>query len=214
MESMNLIDSSSVTDAMQVVWSTDLAKKYPHLPWRLLNEPFEVEALTAADVVLSVPAALWILGPEVAGWVLEFIANGTIRATPIDKILLDGEPSSPAVDAVCHAVEQGSRNSQPPAVVAALLSTTMTGAQMLVVIAQQQPVAAAINSATEVPNTFGEMLRAIKDDVSIIEATPFLTSTTPQSLKIGVLHEVHPCGGLVNDFPGEELILSDHKDKE
>uniref|UniRef100_A0A915KA18 Uncharacterized protein n=1 Tax=Romanomermis culicivorax TaxID=13658 RepID=A0A915KA18_ROMCU len=59
-------DSSSVTDAMRTVWSMDLAKKYPHLPWVLLNEPFEVEALTAAHVVLSGPAALGILGPEVA----------------------------------------------------------------------------------------------------------------------------------------------------
>uniref|UniRef100_A0A915L8Y6 Uncharacterized protein n=1 Tax=Romanomermis culicivorax TaxID=13658 RepID=A0A915L8Y6_ROMCU len=31
----------------------DLAKKYPHLPWGLLNEPFAVEALTTADEVLS-----------------------------------------------------------------------------------------------------------------------------------------------------------------
>uniref|UniRef100_A0A915J105 Uncharacterized protein n=1 Tax=Romanomermis culicivorax TaxID=13658 RepID=A0A915J105_ROMCU len=65
-ESMNLLDSSSITKAMLTVWSTDLARKYPHLPWALLNEPFEVEVLMATDVVLSAPAALWILGPKVA----------------------------------------------------------------------------------------------------------------------------------------------------
>uniref|UniRef100_A0A915KVT0 Uncharacterized protein n=1 Tax=Romanomermis culicivorax TaxID=13658 RepID=A0A915KVT0_ROMCU len=61
LELMNLLDSSSVT-----VWSMDLATKYPHLPWALLNKPFEVEVLTAADVVLSAPVALQILGPDVA----------------------------------------------------------------------------------------------------------------------------------------------------
>uniref|UniRef100_A0A915K199 Uncharacterized protein n=1 Tax=Romanomermis culicivorax TaxID=13658 RepID=A0A915K199_ROMCU len=50
--------------------STDLATKYPHL-------------------VLSAPAALRILRPEVARRALEFTANGTIRTTPVDKILLD-----------------------------------------------------------------------------------------------------------------------------
>uniref|UniRef100_A0A915K6D1 Uncharacterized protein n=1 Tax=Romanomermis culicivorax TaxID=13658 RepID=A0A915K6D1_ROMCU len=30
------------TDQMQAAWSEDLAKMYPHLPWALLNEPFEV----------------------------------------------------------------------------------------------------------------------------------------------------------------------------
>uniref|UniRef100_A0A915I1D5 Uncharacterized protein n=1 Tax=Romanomermis culicivorax TaxID=13658 RepID=A0A915I1D5_ROMCU len=66
MELMNLIDSLSLTDGMQAVRSMDLAKKYWHLPWGLLNKPFEIEALTAANVVLSAPAALEILGPEVA----------------------------------------------------------------------------------------------------------------------------------------------------
>uniref|UniRef100_A0A915L9I8 Uncharacterized protein n=1 Tax=Romanomermis culicivorax TaxID=13658 RepID=A0A915L9I8_ROMCU len=45
-------DSSSVTDAMQAVWPVDLAKKYLHLLWALLNKPFKVEALRAVDVVL------------------------------------------------------------------------------------------------------------------------------------------------------------------
>uniref|UniRef100_A0A915J881 Uncharacterized protein n=1 Tax=Romanomermis culicivorax TaxID=13658 RepID=A0A915J881_ROMCU len=63
MESMNLLDSSSITDGMRAVWSTDLAKKYLHLPLALLNEAFEVEALTAVDMVLSAPAALQIWDP-------------------------------------------------------------------------------------------------------------------------------------------------------
>uniref|UniRef100_A0A915KYV1 Uncharacterized protein n=1 Tax=Romanomermis culicivorax TaxID=13658 RepID=A0A915KYV1_ROMCU len=69
---------------------------------------------------LTMPAALRILRPEVAQRALEFIANSTIRATPIDKILLDSEPSSPAVDTICRAVEQASCNAQPASVVVAL----------------------------------------------------------------------------------------------
>uniref|UniRef100_A0A915KPC6 Uncharacterized protein n=1 Tax=Romanomermis culicivorax TaxID=13658 RepID=A0A915KPC6_ROMCU len=78
---MNLLDSSSVTEAMRV-------------------------ALTAAYVVLWAPAALRILGPDVAQGALEFIAHGTIHATPVNKILLDSEPSSPAVDAVRRHLQQ------------------------------------------------------------------------------------------------------------
>uniref|UniRef100_A0A915JSV3 Uncharacterized protein n=1 Tax=Romanomermis culicivorax TaxID=13658 RepID=A0A915JSV3_ROMCU len=74
-------DSSSITDAMRAVWSTDLATKYLHLPWMLLNEPFKVEGLRAPDLVLLVPAVLRILGPNVAQRALEFIADGTIHAT-------------------------------------------------------------------------------------------------------------------------------------
>uniref|UniRef100_A0A915IH02 Uncharacterized protein n=1 Tax=Romanomermis culicivorax TaxID=13658 RepID=A0A915IH02_ROMCU len=80
---------------------------------------------------------------------------------------------------------------------------TMTGAQTLAPIAQQQLVA----------NAFGETLRAINDNVSIIEASPFPTATAPQSPKIGVLCEVHPCMVLVIDFPSQKLILS-HEDVE
>uniref|UniRef100_A0A915I2Y3 Replication protein A3 n=1 Tax=Romanomermis culicivorax TaxID=13658 RepID=A0A915I2Y3_ROMCU len=36
----------------------------------------------------------------------------------------------------------------------------------------------------------------------------------PRSLKIGVLHEVQPCGGLVIDFPEEDPVLSDNDDEE
>uniref|UniRef100_A0A915IJ22 Uncharacterized protein n=1 Tax=Romanomermis culicivorax TaxID=13658 RepID=A0A915IJ22_ROMCU len=56
---------------------------------------------------LIAPAALRILGPKVAREALEFITNGTIWKTPVDKILLDGEPSLLAVDVVCCTVEQG-----------------------------------------------------------------------------------------------------------
>uniref|UniRef100_A0A915L6H9 Uncharacterized protein n=1 Tax=Romanomermis culicivorax TaxID=13658 RepID=A0A915L6H9_ROMCU len=90
---------------------------------------------------------------------------------------------------------------------------TTTGAQTLAAIAQQQPVAAA-KVRPQVANPYGETLRTVSNDVSVIEASPFPMATTPQSLKIGVLHEVHPCGGLVIDFPSEEPISSDNDDEE
>uniref|UniRef100_A0A915KHM5 Uncharacterized protein n=1 Tax=Romanomermis culicivorax TaxID=13658 RepID=A0A915KHM5_ROMCU len=96
----------------------------------------------AANVVLSAPAALPILGPEVTQRALQFIVDSTIRATPVHKILLDGELLLIAVDTFHHTVEQARHNAQPPAVVALLPSTMTTGAQMLVVTAQQQPEAA------------------------------------------------------------------------
>uniref|UniRef100_A0A915I7L8 Uncharacterized protein n=1 Tax=Romanomermis culicivorax TaxID=13658 RepID=A0A915I7L8_ROMCU len=187
---------------MRAFWSTDWAKKYPHLPWALLNELFEVEALTAADVVLSAPAVLQILGPNVARQALKFIANRTIRATLVDKILLDCESSSPAVDAICRTVEEFSHNVRPTAVFARSPTTMTTGAQTLAAIAQQQPVAKA----------FGEPLCAVNHDVRVIKASPFPTATVPRSPKIGILPEVHPCGGLGIDFPGEEPVLSDDDD--
>uniref|UniRef100_A0A915J1T3 Uncharacterized protein n=1 Tax=Romanomermis culicivorax TaxID=13658 RepID=A0A915J1T3_ROMCU len=81
----------------------------------------------AADVMLSAPMVLGVLGPDVAQWALEFIADGTIRTTP---------------------------------------------------------------------------------------ASPFPTATVPWCPKIGVLREVHPCRGLVIDFPGEEPLSSDDDDIE
>uniref|UniRef100_A0A915KWR1 Uncharacterized protein n=1 Tax=Romanomermis culicivorax TaxID=13658 RepID=A0A915KWR1_ROMCU len=62
---------------------------------------------------------------------------------------------------------------------------------MLAAITQQEPEAAMTNSPTEMANAFGETLRAINDDISIIEASPFLTATAPQSPKIGILRKVH-----------------------
>uniref|UniRef100_A0A915I1H3 Secreted protein n=1 Tax=Romanomermis culicivorax TaxID=13658 RepID=A0A915I1H3_ROMCU len=102
---------------------------------------------------------------------------------------------------------------QPTAVVAALPSMMTTGAQTLAMIAQQQPVA-ALKPPLLVANTFGETLCAVNDDVSIIEASPFRMVTALRSPKICILCEVHPCGGLVIDFPGEELISCDYDGKE
>uniref|UniRef100_A0A915IBW2 Uncharacterized protein n=1 Tax=Romanomermis culicivorax TaxID=13658 RepID=A0A915IBW2_ROMCU len=85
---------------------------------------------------------------------------------------------------------------------------TRTGAQLLLAIAQQQPVATAKPSPM-VANTFGETLRTLNDDVSVIEVSPFPMATTPRSLKIGVLGKVHLCGGLVIDLPGEKPISSE-----
>uniref|UniRef100_A0A915I6P2 Uncharacterized protein n=1 Tax=Romanomermis culicivorax TaxID=13658 RepID=A0A915I6P2_ROMCU len=89
----------------------------------------------------------------------------------------------------------------------------MTVAQTLAAIAQQQPVATT-KPLPPVANAFGEMLRTVNDDVSIIEASPFPTATAPRSLKIGVLCEVYPCSGLVMDFPGQDPALSDDDDEE
>uniref|UniRef100_A0A915HKQ8 Uncharacterized protein n=1 Tax=Romanomermis culicivorax TaxID=13658 RepID=A0A915HKQ8_ROMCU len=114
----------------------------------------------------------------------------------VDKILLDREPSSLAVDALRRAVEEASPNVWPTAVVAT--------SQRLAVIAQQQPLA----------NAFGEPLRAVNNAVNVTEVSPFPTATVPRSPKMGVLREVHPCRGLVIDFPGEEPLSSDDDDIE
>uniref|UniRef100_A0A915HSK5 Uncharacterized protein n=1 Tax=Romanomermis culicivorax TaxID=13658 RepID=A0A915HSK5_ROMCU len=82
-----------------------------------------------------------------------------------------------------------------------------TGAQTLAAIAQQHPVAATKPGPT-VANIFGETLRPVNDEVSIIEALPFL------SPKIGILWQVYPCEGLVIDFPSKEPISSDDDGKE
>uniref|UniRef100_A0A915HFU6 Uncharacterized protein n=1 Tax=Romanomermis culicivorax TaxID=13658 RepID=A0A915HFU6_ROMCU len=60
MEVIDQIESMNLTiahpkDATLAIWSVDLAKKYPHLLWTLLNDPSEVQALTAPNVM---PAAL------------------------------------------------------------------------------------------------------------------------------------------------------------
>uniref|UniRef100_A0A915J7N8 Uncharacterized protein n=1 Tax=Romanomermis culicivorax TaxID=13658 RepID=A0A915J7N8_ROMCU len=60
-------DSSSVTDAIRNMWSMDLAKKNLHLPWVLLNEPFEVEALTAADVISQISQQM--ATPSITIWI-------------------------------------------------------------------------------------------------------------------------------------------------
>uniref|UniRef100_A0A915HVT7 Uncharacterized protein n=1 Tax=Romanomermis culicivorax TaxID=13658 RepID=A0A915HVT7_ROMCU len=139
--------------------------------------------------------------------------QGNYSHHPVDKILLEGEPSSPAVDAIHHAVGQASHNVQPTAVFAASPSMTTTVAQTLAAIAQQQPVATA-KPLPQVTKAFRETLRAVNHDVSVIEASPFPTATALGSPKISVLREVHLCGGLVINFLGEEPILSDHDDEE
>uniref|UniRef100_A0A915I1A5 Uncharacterized protein n=1 Tax=Romanomermis culicivorax TaxID=13658 RepID=A0A915I1A5_ROMCU len=60
-ESMNLTDASPIQDPMLAVWSVDLAKKYLHLLWALLNERAQIEALTATDVVLATPLPMRLL---------------------------------------------------------------------------------------------------------------------------------------------------------
>uniref|UniRef100_A0A915KRN5 Uncharacterized protein n=1 Tax=Romanomermis culicivorax TaxID=13658 RepID=A0A915KRN5_ROMCU len=172
---------------------------------------FEVERLMAPNIVLSAPAALRILGPKVAQRALKFISKGTIGATPVDKILLDGEPSSRAVDALLRAVEQVSHNAQPPA-----CPTTVNKEDRTPNAGGHCPAATSgpANLLTNVANPFGETLPAVNEDVSIIESSPFPRANAPLSLKIGVLCKVHPCRGLVIDFPEEELISSENDDEE
>uniref|UniRef100_A0A915IG23 Uncharacterized protein n=1 Tax=Romanomermis culicivorax TaxID=13658 RepID=A0A915IG23_ROMCU len=129
-----------------------------------------------------------------------FATQGLLPGIPTDSTLeVVGHMGSMnlLVNAVCHAVQQASCNTQPTAVVAALPKTTMMGAQTLAAIAQQQPVATTKLPPT-VANIFRETLRAINNNVSIIEASPFPTATASGSPKIGVLRKVH----LVMDFPG------------
>uniref|UniRef100_A0A915I5B3 Uncharacterized protein n=1 Tax=Romanomermis culicivorax TaxID=13658 RepID=A0A915I5B3_ROMCU len=79
----------------------------------------------------------------------------------MDKLVLEGEPLSPAVDAVRWAFKKASQIAQPALAVAALPPTTITSAQMLWVIAQQQPLAAVINSPTVAANAFGACQSAL-----------------------------------------------------
>uniref|UniRef100_A0A915JQL7 Uncharacterized protein n=1 Tax=Romanomermis culicivorax TaxID=13658 RepID=A0A915JQL7_ROMCU len=142
----------------------------------------------AVDVLIA-PMVLLELGPEVAPQALEFISNGTIQALPVDKFLLDGEPSWPAVNAIPCAVEQGSQIPQPAPAIAALLPMTMrTSVQTLLAIAQQLPPAAASTSSPTLETTaFGETLHPVDNDISIIEVSPFPWATAWWSLKIGIL---------------------------
>uniref|UniRef100_A0A915IQ07 Uncharacterized protein n=1 Tax=Romanomermis culicivorax TaxID=13658 RepID=A0A915IQ07_ROMCU len=87
----------------------------------------------------------------------------------MDKLLLEGEPSSPAVNAVHCAVEQASQVAQPALALAALQPMMMASAQRLPAIAHQQPYAAATNSPTLAAEAFGEMLCTVNKDISIIK---------------------------------------------
>uniref|UniRef100_A0A915JVG4 Uncharacterized protein n=1 Tax=Romanomermis culicivorax TaxID=13658 RepID=A0A915JVG4_ROMCU len=156
-----------------------------------------------------------LLGPNSARWALKFIANGTITISPIKKFLLDGEPSSPAVDAVCRAVEQAS-HILLPAVVAtpptAALPVAATWPSETVTIATSPPAkdkatnqiwpAAAQNTSPATttessiiePMAIKETMHPVNEDVSIIEESPFPTETALQSPKVGVLREIYACG--------------------
>uniref|UniRef100_A0A915HVX1 Uncharacterized protein n=1 Tax=Romanomermis culicivorax TaxID=13658 RepID=A0A915HVX1_ROMCU len=85
---------------------------------------------------------------------------------------------------------------------------------MLLEIAQLPPAATGTNSPTVVTNAFGEMLHALNDYISIIEASPFPSATALRSPKISVLPGIHPCQGLVVNFPSQEPIPWDSDDKE
>uniref|UniRef100_A0A915J732 Uncharacterized protein n=1 Tax=Romanomermis culicivorax TaxID=13658 RepID=A0A915J732_ROMCU len=65
-----------------------------------------------------------------------------------------------------------------------------------------------------VANACQEPSPAANNTINVTEASPFPVATVPRSPKIGVLREVHPCGGLVIDFPGEELVSSDDDEVE
>uniref|UniRef100_A0A915I0Y1 Uncharacterized protein n=1 Tax=Romanomermis culicivorax TaxID=13658 RepID=A0A915I0Y1_ROMCU len=78
----------------------------------------------------------------------------------------------------------------------------------------QQLLATATNWPTVMANAFGSILFPVNDDVSIIKVSPFPMATTPQSRRIGVLHEVHPCRGLVINFPDNEEPISSDDDEE
>uniref|UniRef100_A0A915KBZ8 Antifreeze protein n=1 Tax=Romanomermis culicivorax TaxID=13658 RepID=A0A915KBZ8_ROMCU len=130
----------------------------------------EAATITAAvAMVLAPPAHFATQGPP----------PGIRTDSALESMNLIGEPSSPAVDAICNAIEQASRITQRAPAIAALPPTTMTSAQMLSMIAQQQPSAATTNSPTVVANGSGETLGPINDEVSIIKASPFLMTTTP-----------------------------------
>uniref|UniRef100_A0A915INI5 Uncharacterized protein n=1 Tax=Romanomermis culicivorax TaxID=13658 RepID=A0A915INI5_ROMCU len=64
------------------------------------------EVLHAVNNDVGIIETLPFLLATVLQW-LEFISNGTIQATPINKLLLEGKPSSPAVDAVEQASLRG-----------------------------------------------------------------------------------------------------------
>uniref|UniRef100_A0A915HFE3 Uncharacterized protein n=1 Tax=Romanomermis culicivorax TaxID=13658 RepID=A0A915HFE3_ROMCU len=94
-----------------------------------------------------------------------------------------------------------------------------TTAPLARVIAQGPPPGIPMDSVLEVVGQMEsmnllELLRAINNAINVTEAWPFPTATVPRSPKIGVLREVHPCGGLVIDFPGEDPVLSDDDDVE
>uniref|UniRef100_A0A915IG01 Uncharacterized protein n=1 Tax=Romanomermis culicivorax TaxID=13658 RepID=A0A915IG01_ROMCU len=57
-------------------------------------------------------------------------------------------------------------------------------------------------------------LGPVNEDVSIVEEFPFPRAVPPRSRKVGILREIHLCGGLILDFPGQEPISSDSDEEE
>uniref|UniRef100_A0A915IKI1 C3H1-type domain-containing protein n=1 Tax=Romanomermis culicivorax TaxID=13658 RepID=A0A915IKI1_ROMCU len=164
--------------------------------------PSNATATAAAVVSAPTPLSAFLPPPPKYATLVNVNPSMTLKTTCKVSVIASYRPTE--VDTIPHSVEEASRNARPTAVVAASPSMTTTGAQTLAVIAPQQPVT----------NTFGETLPAVNDDVSIIEASPFRTAPASQSPKIGVLRKVHPWGGLVIDFPGEDPVSSDNDDKE
>uniref|UniRef100_A0A915JZ25 Uncharacterized protein n=1 Tax=Romanomermis culicivorax TaxID=13658 RepID=A0A915JZ25_ROMCU len=142
---------------------------------------------------------------------------------PIEKLLLDGEPSSPAVDTICHTVEQASPIPLPavaappptdmltiaatppteaPAVAASPRAMVTSSSQTLSVTTQCSSLAAATEFLIIENKAVIETLRPVNDEVSIIDDSPFPLSNAPRLLIIGILQEIHLSSSLVIDFPG------------
>uniref|UniRef100_A0A915KQT3 Uncharacterized protein n=1 Tax=Romanomermis culicivorax TaxID=13658 RepID=A0A915KQT3_ROMCU len=156
---------------MRKIWSVNLAKKYPHLPWALLNEPSNIGVLKATEVLLLAPVVLQILGPKVAQGALNFITDSTIQVLPVNKVLVAGKPSSPAIYAVCRAVKQASWILKP-AIAASHPTTTTTSIQTLLAITQHSPPAATTISPAVEATAITKMLHPINNDVSIMDEAP------------------------------------------
>uniref|UniRef100_A0A915L777 Secreted protein n=1 Tax=Romanomermis culicivorax TaxID=13658 RepID=A0A915L777_ROMCU len=86
--------------------------------------------------------------------------------------------------------------------------------QTLLAITQQLPPAATTSSPTVEATAVEDTLHSVNDDVSIIKASRFQSATAPLSPKVGILHQIHPSGGPVIDFPSEEPISSDSEEEE
>uniref|UniRef100_A0A915HRQ5 Uncharacterized protein n=1 Tax=Romanomermis culicivorax TaxID=13658 RepID=A0A915HRQ5_ROMCU len=80
--------------------------------------------------------------------------------------------------------------------------------------AQDTSPAAAMESPVVEPMAVHETLCPVIVDVSIIEESPFPMAVASWSPKLGILREIHPCGGLVIDFPGQEPISADSYEEE
>uniref|UniRef100_A0A915JPK4 Uncharacterized protein n=1 Tax=Romanomermis culicivorax TaxID=13658 RepID=A0A915JPK4_ROMCU len=153
----------------------------------------------------------------------------------MEKFFLNGEPSWPAVHAVCCAVKQASRIILPavtttlPTAVLPVAATSPTETvtiassprakdtatdQTAPATAQSISPAAATESPVIKPMAINEIMCSVNEDVSIIEESPFPKATALRSPKVGILWEIHPCRGLVINFHIQELISSDSDEEE